>query len=302
MMSEVIVIEQLQKVLSKKIILDNINVIIKENECIALLGKNGAGKSTLIKIILGNYTMSSGSIENRYSKSEIGYLPQKTSFPDDLKVSELLQFVSSFSTNPLSVDKINDVLGFTEEQLKQFANTLSGGQQRILDFCLSIINQPKLLIIDEPTAGMDTLTRKRFWDIIQRLKANKTTILFTTHYIEEVDYCADRVLLLDRGKIIADDTPYRLRIMERKKILMIELQSYQRYQHKLKKVIQKHDIFLNEKKSLVELHFSFDQTVSIIKDLITIDFPLDDIELMNTSLLNSIFNGIDSIRKEDANE
>ncbi|WP_242542584.1 ABC transporter ATP-binding protein [Enterococcus sp. DIV1298c] len=301
-MSEVIVIEQLQKVLSKKIILDNINVIIKENECIALLGKNGAGKSTLIKIILGNYTMSSGSIENRYSKSEIGYLPQKTSFPDDLKVSELLQFVSSFSTNPLSVDKINDVLGFTEEQLKQFANTLSGGQQRILDFCLSIINQPKLLIIDEPTAGMDTLTRKRFWDIIQRLKANKTTILFTTHYIEEVDYCADRVLLLDRGKIIADDTPYRLRIMERKKILMIELQSYQRYQHKLKKVIQKHDIFLNEKKSLVELHFSFDQTVSIIKDLITIDFPLDDIELMNTSLLNSIFNGIDSIRKEDANE
>ncbi|MGG5312496.1 ABC transporter ATP-binding protein [Enterococcus sp. DIV2381] len=301
-MSEVIVIEQLQKVLSKKIILDNINVIIKENECIALLGKNGAGKSTLIKIILGNYTMNSGSIENRYSKSEIGYLPQKTSFPDDLKVSELLQFVSSFSTNPLSVDKINDVLGFTEEQLKQFANTLSGGQQRILDFCLSIINQPKLLIIDEPTAGMDTLTRKRFWDIIQRLKANKTTILFTTHYIEEVDYCADRVLLLDRGKIIADDTPYRLRIMERKKILMMELQSYQRYQHKLKKVIQKHDIFLNEKKSLVELHFSFDQTVSIIKDLITIDFPLDDIELMNTSLLNSIFNGIDSIRKEDANE
>ncbi|MBO1300196.1 ABC transporter ATP-binding protein, partial [Enterococcus sp. DIV1271a] len=286
----------------KKIILDNINVIIKENECIALLGKNGAGKSTLIKIILGNYTMNSGSIENRYSKSEIGYLPQKTSFPDDLKVSELLQFVSSFSTNPLSVDKINDVLGFTEEQLKQFANTLSGGQQRILDFCLSIINQPKLLIIDEPTAGMDTLTRKRFWDIIQRLKANKTTILFTTHYIEEVDYCADRVLLLDRGKIIADDTPYRLRIMERKKILMMELQSYQRYQHKLKKVIQKHDIFLNEKKSLVELHFSFDQTVSIIKDLITIDFPLDDIELMNTSLLNSIFNGIDSIRKEDANE
>lgn len=83
---------------------------------------------------------------------------------------------------------------------------------------------------------------------------------------------------------------------------MMELQSYQRYQHKLKKVIQKHDIFLNEKKSLVELHFSFDQTVSIIKDLITIDFPLDDIELMNTSLLNSIFNGIDSIRKEDANE
>ncbi|MGX7162807.1 ABC transporter ATP-binding protein [Enterococcus massiliensis] len=298
-MKPVIVAEKIKKEFSNNVALSEIDLTINENECVALLGKNGAGKSTLLNIILGNYFQTSGSITMSFEKNEIGFLPQKTNFPDDVKVKELLHFVASYGENHLSEEERNNILKFSSEQLNQFAAKLSGGQQRLLDFCLSIINKPKLLIMDEPTNGMDTSTRKHFWEIIQQLMDNETTIVFTTHYIEEVNYSSDRVILLNDGELIADDTPYHLRMLDHEKILWIESDNYTPYKEKIQKIISVNQIRIVETNELTKWHFQAEQTSRIFEELLAIDFPLEKIELTNTSLLDTIFNEKGKERKAE---
>ncbi|KAF1301135.1 ABC transporter ATP-binding protein [Enterococcus sp. JM9B] len=298
-MKPVIVAEKIKKEFSNNVALSEIDLTINENECVALLGKNGAGKSILLNIILGNYFQTSGSITMSFEKNEIGFLPQKTNFPDDVKVKELLHFVGSYGENHLSEEERNNILKFSSEQLNQFAAKLSGGQQRLLDFCLSIINKPKLLIMDEPTNGMDTSTRKHFWEIIQQLMDNETTIVFTTHYIEEVNYSSDRVILLNDGELIADDTPYHLRMLDHEKILWIESDNYTPYKEKIQKIISVNQIRIVETNELTKWHFQAEQTSRIFEELLAIDFPLEKIELTNTSLLDTIFNEKGKERKAE---
>lgn len=288
---DIISTENICKKFKQKKVLNSINFSIKENECVALLGKNGAGKSTLLNIIMGKYFPDEGNIAIGCMTKDIGFLPQKTNFPDDVKVNELIHFVYGYTDESLSIEEIHAILNFSKEQMNQFASKLSGGQQRLLDFCLAIINQPKFLIIDEPTSSMDTTTRYHFWECIKKLKQKGVTIIFTTHYIEEVHYCSDRVLLLDSGSLIADETPYHLKMMNEKKIIYFDSELFTQFKKELQDIIIANSISVIKADKLIELHFESEKTNKVIKELMKAGFPFKEIEITNTSLLDTIFNG-----------
>ena len=289
-MKTIIDIDKVNKVFKDKKVLMDISMTIGEGECVALLGKNGAGKSTLINLILGHYYPTKGNLSLTYGKKEIGFLSQKTRFPDDVTIQEMIDFVSSFSDNPLSSREIEMILPFPKKKYQQLVGTCSGGEQRLIDTCLALMNRPKLLIVDEPTASMDTSTRNHFWQLIKQLKETGTTILFTTHYVEEVDYCADRVFLLDQGKIRADSTPYHLRTLNKKKIMIIENDIYESRENSLESLIKTFNINVIKDKAVVRWHFKNEVTANLLKNLMEIDFPFENVELTNTSLLETIFN------------
>ncbi|MEG0255755.1 ABC transporter ATP-binding protein [Vagococcus sp.] len=289
-MTPVIELKKVSKQFKETVVLKNISLSMYEGECIALLGKNGAGKSTIINLILDLFYPTSGEVKLSYQKKDIGFLSQKSRFPDDVTIQEMLDFVASFSNRPLTNEEINHVLQFDSKKYKQLIDTCSGGEQRLFDMCLAILNRPKLLIVDEPTTGMDTSTRNHFWQIIQELKNSGTTILFTTHYVEEVDYCADRVILLDNGIIQADETPYHLRTLNKKKRITIEKSSYLQLEGKIKSLLKEKTIQFENKQDVVVLEFQNEQTSVVLKELLQIGLPFDNVEITNNSLLEMIFN------------
>ncbi|HCM88523.1 MULTISPECIES: ABC transporter ATP-binding protein [Vagococcus] len=288
-MEQVMSLKNVTKKFKEKEVLKDISLTINQGECVALLGKNGAGKSTLLNLVLDLFYPTSGEIILQTKKEAVGFLSQKTRFPDDVTIQEMLDFISSFSNNPLSKEEIKHILNFEKTKYKQLIHTCSGGEQRLFDMCLAIINRPKFLIVDEPTAGMDTSTRNHYWDIMKELKNTGTTILFTTHYVEEVDYCADRVILLDNGVIRADNTPYHLRTLNKKKIITIEKENYSLYEEKLKEIEKNYQIRLAKKADVVTLEFQNEASNQIITELLAMGLSFDNVEVTNTSLLNTIF-------------
>ncbi|MGX7024863.1 ABC transporter ATP-binding protein [Vagococcus hydrophili] len=288
-MTQVITLNNVTKKFKEKEVLKNISLEINQGECVALLGKNGAGKSTLISLILGLFYPNEGEIELYDKKEEVGFLSQKTRFPDDVTIQEMLGFVASFSSNALNKEEIDHILKFEESKYKQLIHTCSGGEQRLFDMCLAIINRPKFLIVDEPTAGMDTSTRNHFWQVMEELKERGTTILFTTHYVEEVDYCADRVVLLDDGVIRADNTPYHLRTLNKRKRVAIEKETYTLFEKELNEVADSFKITVSEKSDIIIWEFKNNLSNEVIQSLLRIGLSFENIEVTNTSLLNTIF-------------
>ncbi|MER6086425.1 ATP-binding cassette domain-containing protein, partial [Streptomyces sp. NPDC001833] len=130
MTKKIVEIQDIKKEFNQKTVLSNITFSIKKNECIALLGKNGAGKSTLLNIIIGKYFQNDGNVKIYCEKKNVGFLPQNTNFPDDIKVNELINFVSSYTDTPLSEEEVALILNFSNEQMNKFASKLSGDDRR----------------------------------------------------------------------------------------------------------------------------------------------------------------------------
>lgn len=217
-MTKVIEVSSLSKTIKGKSILSDISFDIYQGDCIALIGPNGAGKTTLMSCLLGDKLASQGSISiqglpvrHPELRAKMAVLSQENRVPGNLKVQELLDFFKSIAHNSLSDEVIDDYLQFSPDQKKQLADKLSGGQKRLLSFVLCLIGQPDILFLDEPTAGMDTSTRQRFWEIIGDLKAAGRTIIYSSHYIEEVEHTAERILVLHQGKLLKDTTPFAMR-------------------------------------------------------------------------------------------
>lgn len=197
-------IKQISKRYQTNNVLDNVSMELDEGLCTALIGKNGAGKSTLIDIIIGHIKPDKGVIEDPHSiiqPKNIGILFQKTNFPKSVKVKELYSLFKGVYSNGMSFEQFQNMTRFSDKMMNQYANDLSGGQKRLLDFILCLIGNPQLLILDEPTTAMDIETRERFWNIILKLKNEGTTILYTSHYIEEVERMADKITLLENGVV-----------------------------------------------------------------------------------------------------
>lgn len=290
-MSVAIECECINKRYGEKETLKNISFKINRGECIALLGQNGAGKTTLLNIMLEKLYPTSGNVKNKYQVSEIGYLMQSTKFPDDIKVKELISFVSKFSTNPLDLEQILRILEFTPEMMGQIASKLSGGQKRLLDFCLTIISHPKLLVLDEPTSGMDEDTRAHFWRIVNELKEKGTTVIFTTHYSDEVNNGADRVLLLKSGELVADESPFHLRTLNNKRTLTFEKSLYNNQTLRFKSIADglMSLIEINIKKNTVQWEFDSQYTNQILTTLVKENVDMTSVELSNASLMETIF-------------
>ena len=195
-----------------------IDLAIEAGEIFALLGPNGAGKTTTVEILAGFRVPDSGSVSvlgfdpatkgdaGRSWRNRIGIVLQTASDAGSFKVREIVKHFSAFYANPRDVDQVIDAVGLTEKR-NSLVLELSGGQRRRLDVALGIIGNPELLFLDEPTTGFDPEARRAFWSLIRDLKAGGTTILLTTHYLDEAEELADRVAVITAGKIIEVSTP-----------------------------------------------------------------------------------------------
>lgn len=284
----VIKVEKLSKKIKDKEILRNISFEINDGECVALIGPNGAGKTTLIDCLLGDKFMSSGQIAiqgfaptDPRLKQLISVLPQENAVVQSLKVKELLSFFKSLYPDSLSDKEIDDLLRFSDKQKNQLAGKLSGGQKRLFSFVLALIGRPKILFLDEPTAAMDTSTRQHFWEIIDQLKKNGVTIVYSSHYIEEVEHTADRILVLHKGELIRDTTPYAMRGEEQEKHFTVPL-TYQDFISTLNPV-QEIEIKQNA------LSFTTKEASQVWKALQEQGCTIEEIEVRNRTLLDSIF-------------
>lgn len=200
-----------------KTVVNNINLNIKEGELFSLLGTNGAGKTTTIKMISTLIKQNSGTIkvlgydtikDYKIIRNKINVSPQETAVAMNLTVYENLDFMANVYQIENKKDKIDNLIKTfkLEEVLKQKAKTLSGGYMRKLSIAISLINDPKILFLDEPTLGLDVLSRKELWNTINTLKG-KITIILTTHYMEEAESLSDRVAIMNNGNIIEIGTP-----------------------------------------------------------------------------------------------
>jgi len=214
----VITVENLHKGYGSVKAVDGISFEVHEGEIFGFLGPNGAGKTTTIEIIEGYRVPDSGQVtvlgldprQDRYEvKERIGIMLQETSLYPDLKVSELLRLFASYYRQPVEPDALLEMIGL-EEKKGAFVRELSGGQRQRVVFVLTLINDPELLFLDEPTAGLDPQSRRAIWEWINLAREKGKTIFLTTHYIEEAEDLCDRVAIIDHGEIIALDTPKRL--------------------------------------------------------------------------------------------
>ncbi len=284
----VIKVEKLSKKIKDKEILRNISFEINDGECVALIGPNGAGKTTLIDCLLGDKFVSSGQIAiqgfaptDPRLKQLISILPQKNTVVQDLKVKELLSFFQSIYPNSLSNQEIDDLLRFSDKQKNQLAGKLSGGQKRLFSFVLALIGRPKILFLDEPTAAMDTSTRQHFWEIVNQLKKNGVTIVYSSHYIEEVEHTADRILVLHKGELIRDTTPYAMRGEEQEKHFTVPLT----YQEVISTLDQIQGLEIKQN----ALSFTTKEASQVWKVLQEQGCMIEEIEVRNRTLLDSIF-------------
>ena len=220
-MNHAIKVRGLKKSYGGKIAVNGIDLEVVQGEIFAILGPNGAGKTTTVEILEGYRDRDSGDVavleldpehlgsHSSSWRNRIGIVLQSTSDAGDLSVSETIHHFSHYYTNPKNPDDVITLVGLDEKRDDRVHN-LSGGQRRRLDVALGIIGSPEILFLDEPTTGFDPEARRAFWGLIRTLKAEGTTILLTTHYLDEAEELADRVAVINDGKIIEIATPATL--------------------------------------------------------------------------------------------
>lgn len=231
-MGKAVDVSGLTKVIGEKIIVDRISFSVEEGEVFGLLGANGSGKSTTFNMMSGLLRPSAGEVtvlgkglkEMRKGIPEIGMVTQQDSIYETLSVRENLEFFSSQFGIPGSMSKgrIGDLLAKVKLTRKRdaLASSLSGGMKKRLNMACSLVHEPKVLFMDEPTVGLDPVVRKEIWEVIRGLHKDGKTIIFTSHYMDEVEALCDRVAIMFAGRIVASGTPkalkgrYKLKQME----------------------------------------------------------------------------------------
>ena len=211
-------IRGLMKRYGTSVAVDDVNLDIPAGEVFALLGPNGAGKTTTVEILEGFRRRDGGEVSvlgvdpgrgDRAWLSRIGIVPQTSNENATLSIAELVHHFAKYYPDPRDPDEVIAAVGLESKRTAR-SRSLSGGQRRRLDVALGIIGRPRLLFLDEPTTGFDPQARRSFWELIRRLRTDGTTILLTTHYLDEAEQLADRVGVIAGGTLLAVDTPAQL--------------------------------------------------------------------------------------------
>ena len=194
-----------------------IDVSIERGETVALLGPNGAGKSTTIDMVLGLISPDSGTVsllggppKEAVARGMVGTMPQSGALIRDVTPRELIAMMAALHPHPLEVDEALELAGVTEVARRR-TQKLSGGQAQRVRFALALVPDPPVMILDEPTVGMDVEARRAFWLSVRAFAARGKTIIFATHYLEEADAYADRAVLMSHGRIVADGPTSEIR-------------------------------------------------------------------------------------------
>ena len=197
--------------------LRHVDISIGQGETVAILGPNGAGKTTSISLMLGLRKPTAGKARlfgldpnDRRARSRCGVMLQESGVPGNLRVKELVGLFASYYPHPLPAARAIALAGL-EEKAGEMVSKLSGGQRQRLYFALAICGDPELLFFDEPTVGMDVEARRRFLETIKSFSGAGKTIILTTHYLEEADELAQRIVVIDRGSVIADASPREIK-------------------------------------------------------------------------------------------
>ncbi|WP_447036280.1 ABC transporter ATP-binding protein [Streptomyces sp. DSM 118878] len=198
---------------------DGVDLAIRPGEVFGILGPNGAGKSTTVEILQGNRARDGGDVRvlgadpgsaGRAWRSRVGIVWQDESAPAELTVRETVRHFARYYPRPRDPDEVIALVGLREKAASR-VKALSGGQRRRLDVALGVIGGPELLLLDEPTTGFDPAARRRFWDLIGALAHEGTTIVLTTHYLEEAEALAGRLAVIAEGRVVAEGEPAALR-------------------------------------------------------------------------------------------
>jgi ABC-2 type transport system ATP-binding protein len=215
-----IVVEELTKRFEDFAAVDGISFEVPEGQLVAMLGPNGAGKTTTLEILEGFLVPSSGTVRvlgadphrgDRQWRARIGLVLQSTSLDNELTVRDTLRIFASLYPKPRPVGEALELVDLIDDADTR-VGALSGGQRRRVDVAIGIIGRPEVLFLDEPTTGLDPEARRRAWSAVENLTTTGTTVMLTTHYIDEADHLADRLILLAGGRILADTTPEGLRL------------------------------------------------------------------------------------------
>lgn len=291
-------VQQVSKKIVNKMILENISFQIQSGQCVALIGPNGAGKTTLMSVVLGDKKVTDGKVRidgfapsHKELKKRVAVLGQENVVPSKLTVAELIEFEKQLYADHLTDNEIDELLQFSPDQYKQLAEKLSGGQKRLLSFVLLLIGKPAILVLDEPTAAMDTSTRKQFWEIVNQLKQEQKTILYSSHYIEEVEQTADRILVLHEGNLLYDTTPYAMRVSK--------LQKHFRIPIRFASVVEQFDNVQEIVAHYDTMTFMTDNAQEVFERLQQEGCSIGDIEMTNRTLLDSIFMAVEENRYEN---
>lgn len=192
--------------------LDTVDLVIEPGAIVGLLGPNGAGKTTLISLLQGRRRPTSGTVElfggdpaEPARRVGLGSTPQETALPDALKVREVVDFVGAHFPDRIGTAELAAEFGFAD-LLKRQCGALSGGQKRRVAVALAFVGSPRLVLLDEPTTGLDVEARHALWEAVRRQHARGATVVVTSHYLEEIEALAERVVVMAEGRIVADDT------------------------------------------------------------------------------------------------
>ncbi|MCM0678190.1 ABC transporter ATP-binding protein [Micromonospora phytophila] len=204
--------DQLSRRYGDVLALDRVDLDVRAGELVGLLGPNGAGKSTLLNLLVGLRRPTAGRVElfggdprDPASRRRIGVTPQETGLPGTLRVGEVVDFVSAHHPDPVPRAELLDRFGLGELARRQTGG-LSGGQRRRLAVALAFAGRPRLVLLDEPTTGLDVEARHTLWEAIRAFHDDGGTVLLTSHYLEEVEALARRVVVIGQGRVLADDT------------------------------------------------------------------------------------------------
>lgn len=296
-------LRQVTKLFGSKKAVDKVSFSIHPGSITAILGPNGAGKSTALSMMLGLKEPSEGEVllfgkppKSMEVREQIGAMLQEVSVMDGLRTREVIQLVRSYYSNPLPMDEIIRLAGLTKDELSQWAVKMSGGQKRKLIFALAIAGNPNLLFFDEPTVGLDTTARRVFWETARQLAKQGKTILFTTHYLQEADDIAERVLLFNRGRVIADGHPKEIKArLTRRSLSFVSDQEPEFVRQLVLQTPGVTDMFIQDGR----IHAVTDDTDGTLAALFQQGLSIHDIRI-NQGSLDEAFNQL-TLELEEAN-
>ncbi len=272
-----------RKAYGKTLALDGVSLALSQGEVLALLGPNGAGKSTVVGLLLGLLEANAGQTQLLGHapqaiavRRQSGVMLQSAGIADAATVHELLELTRSYYPAPRPLDECLGIAGLGDIAGRRYG-TLSGGQQRRVQFAMAICGAPRVLFLDEPTTGLDIDARQRLWQAIRRLRAEGCAILLTTHYLEEAEALADRVAVLDRGRIVAQGTvdDIRAHVGQRRIVCRTALDAA---------AVAQWPGVLEARREDARLQLVVEQAEPVLRQLLCADASLADLEVRRAGL------------------
>lgn len=296
-MDTVMELQVVSKRFREKKAVDGVSLSVFKGETVAILGPNGAGKTTLIALMLGLLHPSSCTV-SLFGKSpdkgrdKIGAMLQQSTVMEDVKVKELIDLIRSYYPNPFTRGQLLQMVKL-EKEANRFAHKLSGGQKRRLSFALAMAGNPEIIFLDEPTVGMDVTSRQLFWDEIEALKKSGTTVILTTHYLEEIERTADRIVLLNRGRKAAiGDLPSIQQSLSNKAVTFVwrddHLDTFENFPY-VKQI----------KQVKGRIYLYTDHSDALLRELFIREMPVSDVTVEKGSL-NDWYDQVTKEEKSDA--